>query len=260
VLDGWWAEAYDGENGWAIPPSPRSDDTVERDWHDARTLYEILQDEVIPLYYARDERLGYSPGWVRKCKRSMSTILPHFNMNRVVHDYAGLFYAPAAARGRKLSSDGHTAARTLAEWKKRIRAAWSGVSLRLAAPVGQRIDFNDPVTVEVDVRLHGLAPDDLRIECLVTRDLCSELTVSVKRFAERGTAERGTRIVGNDHVYVELFEALGAADSEGVQRYRVVFRPPWCGALNLQVRAVPWHVTLAHPYEMGLMRWVEAGA
>jgi starch phosphorylase len=260
VLDGWWAEAYDGENGWAIPPSPRSDDTAERDWHDARTLYEILQDEVIPLYYARDERLGYSPGWVRKCKRSMSTILPHFNMNRVVHDYAGLFYAPAAERGRKLCSDGHAAARTLAEWKKRIRAAWSGVSLRLAAPVGQRIDFNDPVTVEVDVRLHGLAPEDLRLECLVTRDLCSELTVSVKRFAERGSAERGTRIVNNEHVYVELFEALGAADGEGVQRYRVVFRPPWCGALNLQIRAVPWHACLAHPYEMGLMRWVEAGA
>jgi starch phosphorylase len=159
-----------------------------------------------------------------------------------------------------LCSDGHAAARTLAEWKKRIRAAWSGVSLRLAAPVGQRIDFNDPVTVEVEVRLSGLAPEDLRVECLVTRDLCSELTVSVKRFAERGTAERGTRIVGSDHVYVELFAPLGAADGEGVQRYRVVFRPPWCGALNLQVRAVPWHATLAHPYEMGLMRWVEAGA
>ena len=256
VLDGWWAEAYDGENGWAIPPSPRSDDTAERDWHDARTLYEILQDEVIPLYYARDERLGYSPGWVRKCKRSMSTILPNFNMNRVVHDYAGLFYAPAAQRGKQMSADGYAAALTLAAWKKRVHEAWPGVSLRLAAAVGQRIDFNEPITVEVAVTLHGLAPEDLRLECLLTRELCSELTVSVKRFAERGAAERGTRIVGDDHAYVEIFEPVGTADSDGVQRYRVVFRPPWCGALNLQIRVVPWHVHLAHPYEMGLMRWM----
>ena len=142
VLDGWWAEAYDGENGWAIPPSTQINDPAERDRHDSRTLYEILQDEVIPLYYARDERLGYSPGWVRKCKRSMATILPHFNMNRTVHDYSVLFYGPAARRGRQLAADGYKVASSLAAWKQQVRAAWPGVALRLASSVGSRIDFN----------------------------------------------------------------------------------------------------------------------
>ena len=91
---------------------------------------------MIPLYYARDERLGYSPGWVRKCKRSMSTILPHFNMNRVVHDYSVLFYGPAARRGRHLAADGYAVASSLAAWKQQVRTAWPGVALRLASTVG----------------------------------------------------------------------------------------------------------------------------
>ncbi|TFG86904.1 MAG: alpha-glucan family phosphorylase [Chromatiales bacterium] len=255
VLDGWWAEAYDGENGWAIPPSLHSSDPVERDRHDARTLYEILQDEVIPLYYARDERLGYSPGWVRKCKRSMSTILPHFNMNRAVHDYAVLFYGPAAKRGRQLEADGFAAARGLAAWKLKARVSWPGVELRLASTVGSRIDFSTSVTLAVDVTLNGLVPGDIRLECVVSRKLCSSLTVPVRQFAERAAAESGLRTVGYEHVYVQIFEATGQP-TDGVQRYKVELQPPWCGELRYEVRASPWHPGLSHPYELGLMRWI----
>ena len=85
----------------------------------------------MPLYYARDERLGHSPGWVQRCKRSMATVLPHFNMQRVVHDYATLFYGPAARRGRELSGEGHALARELGAWKERARTLWSGVELKL---------------------------------------------------------------------------------------------------------------------------------
>ncbi len=256
VLDGWWAEAYDGENGWAIPPSTHTSDPAERDRHDARTLYEILQDEVIPLYYARDERLGYSPGWVRKCKRSMATILPRFNMNRVVHDYAALYYGPAARRGRQLASDGYAVAHHLARWKQQVRAAWPGVSLRLASAVGNSIDFNETVTLDVDVVLNGLAPGDVRLECVVSRELCSDLTVPVRLYAERGGSESGLRPVGDSHVFVQDFAAVGPGGADGVHRYRVELRPPWCGALHYQVRAVPSHPHLSHPYELGLMRWI----
>jgi starch phosphorylase len=254
VLDGWWAEAYDGENGWAIPPSTHTSDPGERDRHDARTLYEILQDEVVPLYYARDERLGYSPGWVRKCKRSMATILPRFNMNRVVHDYAALFYGPAARRGEQLAGDGYAVARHLARWKRDVRAAWPGVALRLANAVGNRIEFSDRVTLEVDVDLNGLSPADVRLECVVSRDLCSALTVPLRQYAERGATASGLRPVGDGHVFVQEFVPAGPAG--GAQRYRAELQPPWCGALHFQIRAVPWHPHLAHPYEMGLMRWI----
>ncbi|MEO7386327.1 MAG: alpha-glucan family phosphorylase, partial [Gammaproteobacteria bacterium] len=230
VLDGWWAEAYDGQNGWAIPPSTHTSDPAERDRQDASTLYEILQDEVIPLYYARDERLGYSPGWVRKCKRSMATILPRFNMNRVVHDYAALFYGPAARRGQELANNGYAVARDLAQWKRQVRAAWPGVALRLVGTPGNRIDFNGSVTLEVDVTLNGLQPGDIRLECVVSRELCSDLTVPVRQYAERGGGESGLRLVGNGHVFEQDFTAAGPAGSDGAHRYRVELRPPWCGA------------------------------
>ncbi|MEZ5564887.1 MAG: alpha-glucan family phosphorylase [Gammaproteobacteria bacterium] len=255
VLDGWWAEAYDGENGWAIPPSKQLHDPEERDRHDARTLYEILQDEVIPLYYARDERLGYSPGWVSKCKRSMASILPHFNMNRVVHDYAVLYYGPAARRGRQLAAGTYTAARDLAQWKDRARAAWPGVELRLATTASQTIDYSDSLELDVDVVLNGLDPVDVRLECVVSRELCSEVTVPVRQFAGRGTASPGLRTIGDDHVFVQPFEPV-ATQTDGVQRYHLAFKPPWCGALHYGIRAVPWHAELSHPYELGLMRWI----
>ncbi|MBE9561629.1 MAG: alpha-glucan family phosphorylase, partial [Proteobacteria bacterium] len=94
VLDGWWPESYDGENGWAIKPSPHDDNTELRDHDDARTLYELLQDEIIPLYYEQG-KYGYSEGWVKKSKRSMTTILPQFNTTRMLNDYLDNLYIPA---------------------------------------------------------------------------------------------------------------------------------------------------------------------
>ena len=110
VLDGWWAEAYDArrdsKNGWGIPPAHDEQGDADRDRQDSTTLYETLQDEVVPLYYARDERLGYSPEWVQLCKRSMASVLPAFNSERVLRDYLRDFYVPAARQGRVMAADG----------------------------------------------------------------------------------------------------------------------------------------------------------
>ena len=85
---------------------------------------------MIPLYYARDQQRGFSPGWVALCKRSMASILPAFNNERVLRDYLQLFYVPAAKQGRAIAADGFRVARELAEWKAKVRAAWSGVELK----------------------------------------------------------------------------------------------------------------------------------
>jgi starch phosphorylase len=255
VLDGWWAEAHDGTNGWGIPPSLAEHDDAARDRHDARTLYEILQDEVVPLYYARDERLGYSPEWVRLCQRSMATILPHFNMQRVVKDYATLYYAPAARRGVELAADDCRRARELADWKARVRARWPGVRIAGVATPAGRTAFSGPVDLEVEVELNGLDPADVRVECVVRRSLCSEVTVPVRQFAGRDTGEYGVRHVDGEPVFVQPF-AAGTPDTAGRCRYRLQLQSPWCGAQHYRVRALPRHPDLAHPAELGLMRWL----
>jgi starch phosphorylase len=255
VLDGWWAEGYDGTNGWAIPPAHHNGDDGERDRQDARTLYEILQDDVIPLYYRRDEKLGYSPGWVEICKRSMASVLPVFNSNRLLHDYACNFYGPAAGNGRRVAESDFAPARALADWKARVRSAWPGVALRLAHPVADHVAFDGRVTVEVRAKLNGLAAGDVRVECVLHRDTCSQLTVPVKQFSSHGRASDGVRHAGRDTVFVAALKPVDGG-GDGEQAYRLELQPPWCGRLRYEVRAMPQHPSLTHPYETGLMRWL----
>ena len=254
VLDGWWAEGYDGSNGWAIPPSTEDQSSEERDRQDSTTLYEILQDEVIPLYYARDQKLGYSPGWVEMCKRSMVTSLPHFNSQRVLHDYARSFYGPAAIQGRTFAADSFAVARDLAQWKQRVHAAWPGLTLKAIDCKPARIAFNESIALEVEVGLNGLRAEDVCVECVLHRELCSQLTVPVKGFAETHRNRDGVVRSGDETVLVSSFTP-GEVESE-VARYRLQLEPPWSGTLSYEIRAVPCHPNLSHPYELGLMRWL----
>ena len=195
VLDGWWAEAYDGrrefKNGWGIPPSFDEQGAADRDRQDSTTLYETLQDEVLPLYYGRDGERGYSPGWVQLCKRSMASVLPAFNSERVLRDYVRAFYAPAARQGRIAVADDFRVARDFGAWKSRVHVAWPGVALKLVGSVPTEIAFGRHAALEVDVTLNGLLPDDVRVECVVRRILGSELVVPVQGYSDTGRPEHG---------------------------------------------------------------------
>ncbi|HVY67054.1 MAG TPA: alpha-glucan family phosphorylase [Gammaproteobacteria bacterium] len=257
VLDGWWAEAYDGrkgfKNGWGIPPSLDEQGAADRDRNDATTLYEILQDEVVPLYYARDEKLGYSPEWVRLCKRSMASVLPAFNSERVLRDYLQGFYAPAAHQGRIAAADDFKVARDLGAWKTRARAAWPGVALKMVSRAPAEIGFGQRAVLEVDVALNGLSPDDVRVECVVRRMVGSEVVVPVNGYTENRRPGHGVFHRDGRANLVETF-VPGAVDAAGVCRYRLEMQPPWAGTLQYEIRAVPQHPNLSHPYELGLLR------
>jgi glycogen phosphorylase len=257
VLDGWWAEAYDArrerKNGWGIPPTVDTQDAADRDRQDATTLYEILQDEVIPLYYARDAKLGFSPEWVALCKRSMASILPAFNSERVLRDYWQCFYAPASRQGRTISTGDFAIARDLAAWKAKVRAAWSGVEIKRSGAAPTQAQFRDTVSLEVEVVLNGLSPRDVRVECVLRRALASELEVPTPSFASDKRPRRGVNFIDDEGVLLERFEPVGQSDGP-VSRYRLDFRPPWAGSLLYEIRALPEHPHLTHPYELGLMR------
>jgi starch phosphorylase len=256
VLDGWWAEAYEGrdelKNGWGIPPALDDQGAADRDRQDSTTLYEILQDEVIPLYYARDARLGYSPEWVRLCKRSMASVLPAFNSERVLRDYVRGFYAPAAVHGRAVAADEFRVARDLGAWKAKVRAAWPGVTLKVQGHTVAEIAVSERVALAVEVGLNGLAPADVRVECVVRRLLGSERVAPVQGYSENRRQQQGVSYRDGRAVLVEAF-APGAVDAAGACVYRLEFQPSWAGALQYEIRAVPQHAHLSHPYELGLM-------
>lgn len=253
VLDGWWAEAYDGKNGWGIAPSPDTQGPEERDRQDAISLYEILQDQVIPLYYDRDPQLGLSPEWVALCKRSMASVLPHFNSERVLNDYLRAFYVPAARQGREVAAEDFRGARELAEWRKRVLAAWPDVKLATVEAPAKEIGFHDSITVHVDVALNGLEPQDVRVECMVHRTMCSQLSMPLRRYTDNGHELAGVTYVDGEPVLMAPFTA-GTPNAAGVCRYELKLKPPWAGALRYEIRAVPQHPYLTHPYELGLMR------
>ena len=113
---------------WIKPASPELD-PHRRDSEEARTLYEILQDRVLPLYYARTEG-GYSPGWIRMAKRSMASLLPRYDASRMLGEYVSKYYIPASRQGHRYAQNGYEAAKAVSAWKAKVRAAWSGVTAR----------------------------------------------------------------------------------------------------------------------------------
>ena len=253
VLDGWWAEGFDGENGWAIPSSTAQDDG-RRDDEDARSLYEVLQDEVVPLYYDRDAS-GIPRRWIQRAKRSMSTLIPAFNTRRMVGNYVAGLYRPAAAQGRRMGGDGARSAQLLADWRARVMHAWPGVSIESALEQPSRVDFGDRVQMKVAVALGQLAPADVRVELLLTHELPDGPHEQPALTSFEPGAGR-LRVREGHEVAVELFQPTGERAASGAQVFAIDCIPPWCGRLGAEVRVVPYHELLSHPYEVGLMRWL----
>jgi starch phosphorylase len=183
----------------------------------------------------------------------MASILPSFNNERVLHDYLQQFYVPAANQGRTAAAHGFRVARDLAAWKTKVRAAWPGVELKSVRGAAPEVQFGQSVTIEVDVVLNGLAPSDVRVECIVHRALGSELAVPIPGYAENRRPQRGMTYIGEEGVLLELF-VPSTSEADPTCRYRLELQPPWAGTLVYEIRALPQHPNLSHPYELGLMR------
>jgi starch phosphorylase len=235
VLDGWWGEGYTGDNGWAIKPASEMLSDERRNLEEGRSLYELLQDKVIPLYYARGQ-LGFSPEWVQMAKRSIMTLLPRFNSERMVGEYLLRFYLPACARGRQFAADGFAIARDVAAWKRRVRPAWPRVQVRAVGVPSRSMRFGDRVRFTVGVRSDEMRPEDIVVELLLApavRELAALRESSSHRFAFSG--ERGE---GGEYLFT------------------LDLAPELCGKLEYRIRAYPFHAALSHRFEMGLMKWV----
>jgi starch phosphorylase len=233
VLDGWWDEAYDGENGWAITPHGEEYDADYASREEALEIMDIIDKEVVPLYYQHNTH-GYPEGWVRKSKASMRTILPRYNAQRMLMDYIQEYYASAASQSSRMLADDFNPARELAQWKTKIREAWERVRLhRVDEPIST-VDHGATVRIRVAARLDELTPQDVVVECLVGKDdEKGEFDVRARHhLSPTGEVNDGET----------LFELHLLPDLSGLQYYKL--------------RMYPYHSSLAHPFEMGFMLWV----
>ena len=168
ILDGWWDEMFDGNNGWAISSAEAIADLDHRDEVEANSLFEILERQIIPLYY--DRRGGRFPrGWVSRIKASLRSLGPKVTASRMVRDYLDEMYEPIAAQTDALAADGYARARELAAWKKRVTgglARGQGRSMSSPTPGSQHVDLGDEREVTAEVHLGSLTTDDVAVELL----------------------------------------------------------------------------------------------
>jgi starch phosphorylase len=150
-------------------------------------------------------------------------------------EYLQNFYVPATRQGARLHAEEYRGARQLAAWKARIRQCWSSVNLRRLDSSKRNIWFGESIALEVAVQLNGLKPEDVMVEVLVQRDT-SEPHLQVKNSLQ--------------------MKCLDELTERGEHRFQLEVTPEMCGKLEYRIRVYPYHELLAHPFEMGMMRWL----
>ncbi|RMG85301.1 MAG: alpha-glucan family phosphorylase, partial [Candidatus Dadabacteria bacterium] len=233
VLDGWWDEAYDGEVGWAIGHGEEYDDPEVQDRVESLDLYDLLENEVVPLYYTRGDD-GLPRGWIQKMKTAMERLTPVFNTNRMVREYTEKYYLPALGLWKRFAQSNYQAARALARWKGRVREAWPGIRVaEVRADDGGERRVGEDFPVRCVVHLNGLSPEDVQVE------LYYGPLDPAGRIAHPG--RRTLRAEG--HRDDGIFEFAGEIPCERTGRYGYV------------VRVLPHHPNLTSPWDLGLVVW-----
>jgi starch phosphorylase len=232
ILDGWWDELFNGENGWAVSSAEQLDDPERRDEVEANSLFELLERQIVPLFYERWE--GPVPRrWVRRIKSSLRSLGPEVIAARMVRDYVDDLYEPTAAQTDRLSSDGFRPAQELAAWKARVVAAWDGVEV---------------LSVETDIDVASLGTDRV-VDAEVSLGTLDAIDVEVQLL--HGLVGQADELEQPTVVTMEATDAAAA----GNRRYRGRFACEHAGRYGFTVRVVPAHPLLTSPVELGRIAW-----
>ena len=237
VLDGWWYEGYRKGAGWALTDKRTFTDQGLQDKLDATTIYDMLEKEIIPLYFDRGDK-PFSDAWVQTMKNSMNFIAPHYTMRRMMDDYFARFYCKLAERSAHLHADGHRVARELVEWKRSTAERWDDLRILSVEDTAQTNAFaTDRHTgTEETIRLtldRGALACDLAVELVDTQE------------GEGGKL----RLVGKT--------PLKLVSKEGSQEtYELRFTQSRPGHYKRALRILPTHPELPHRMDFALVRWV----
>ncbi len=162
VLDGWWAEGFNGKNGWAIGDEREYASPEEQDLADVNSLYATLEEEIIPLYYERTA--GVPLGWVDWMKESIRSCAGLYSTHRMVQDYTTRMYIPAFESAVRIADKGYQAAREVAHWKSHVRSRWGQVKVRAEGPQVDEVARGEELSFQAWVLLGKLEPKEVRVE------------------------------------------------------------------------------------------------
>lgn len=171
VLDGWWLEGYVKGAGWALTERRTYENNDHQDQLDAATIYSMLENEIVPLYYAKNTK-GYSPEWIQVIKNSFAQITPRFTTKRMIDDYIARFYTKLANRSALLGANDFAKAKEIAAWKQKVAAGWDNIHV-LSVDVPDKLIHNPEVgelyDINIVVDINGINDKGIGIELVATK-------------------------------------------------------------------------------------------
>ncbi len=233
VLDGWWVEAYALDNGWAIGAGEEYTDLTYQDDVEGRAIYDLLEEEIVPLFYTRTSD-GLPRGWLKAMKRSMSTVCPVFNTNRMVQEYMEKCYGPSAERYDRLTRDGMQHAAALANWRRTVARSWGQIRVEGVEATGaDPVHVGGKLTVKARVNLGSLSPSDVQVQLFHgPLDNQGDIpTPSTAAMSHNGAHD------GSTWVFTGTIPCRAS------------------GHHGFAVRVLPRNDDLANPFEPGLLVW-----
>ncbi|MBG6238354.1 starch phosphorylase [Mycetocola sp. CAN_C7] len=238
ILDGWWNEFFDGDNGWAIP-SAATADAEERDRLEAESMYDLIEHQIAPRFYARDSD-GLPTDWLRSIRHTLSTLSPRLSADRMVREYTESLYLPAYSSTTVLRGDGYKPARRLAEWKARVTAAWPDVAIAHVESGGLDLtpQVGDELHLRATVRLGSLSPDDVSVQVV---------------YGLSGANGDDLRDVQSAELEAEIPDPDADSGDGGDWLFSGTVSLGRPGGFGYSVRVVPKNALLASPAELGLI-------
>ncbi len=234
VLDGWWYEGYVKGAGWALTEKRTYQNQEHQDQLDAATIYSMLENEIMPLYFDKNEE-GYSEKWIETIKNSISEITPRFTMKRMIDDYISRFYLPLAKHNDLMTKNDCAKAKALVEWKRNMAAHWDEIEV---VDCNVKYEHGEPTvgeafTSEVVLDTKGLVDNGIGVELVVTY--------------------RG--VDGADHIQaVKEFDLVRSDDAK--LHYALKVKIDRSGTFRYAIRMFPKHHDLMHRMSFCYVRWI----
>ena len=233
VLDGWWYEGYrfNEKAGWALTDKRTYTDQAQQDKLDAATIYSMLENEIIPLYFAKNSK-GYSPEWVQYIKRSIGDIAPHFTMKRMIEDYIHRFYDKEAARSKKLQANDCALAKEIVAWKEKVAAAWDGIKV---------------FDIQASDITNSTTGNDFATRAIIdTNGLCKDLGLEMVVYKKEDGEEK--------FWYTKPFDVV--KEEGNVLTYQLNMKLKDAGVFRYGYRLYPKNPNLPHRMDFAYTRWI----
>ncbi|HPX60187.1 MAG TPA: glycosyltransferase family 1 protein [Deltaproteobacteria bacterium] len=233
VLDGWWCEGYQGNNGWAIGKGEVYEDVEYQNQVESRAIYDLLEKEIVPHYYDRGSD-GVPRAWINTMKASLQTLCPVFSTDRMVQEYAMHSYIPSYEQWLRLVDNELALALDVVGWKQRVFKAWSGVCIEMVSASGSdSVAVGTQLTVSARVMLGEIGIKDVAVEGYF------------------GVLDSKGKIQGGETILLEHVRELG----NGRHEFSGEMECRFCGRHGFMLRIMPRHEVLGNVYEPGYLIW-----